>query len=172
MRRQRSAVPILALLALLALIVGLGASGCAWKPPTTRPSPPNTCKDSDGPTADTVRQAIAAVPIVVPGSKWVEITRGHTRNCRLHWVQIIPTIASQSTPQQLLFFDRNIPLGSPTRNPKPYITVLPAGDDTVTVQYQWQIGSDQECCPTGIGMVRFHIGSDGKLEALGSIPHQ
>lgn len=73
---------------------------------------------------------------------------------------------------QLLFFDRNIPLGSPTRNPKPYITVLPAGDDTVTVQYQWQIGSDQECCPTGIGTVRFHIGSDGKLEALGSIPHQ
>lgn len=42
----------------------------------------------------------------------------------------------------------------------------------MTVQYQWQIGSDQECCPTGIGTVRFHIGSDGKLEALGSIPHQ
>ncbi len=156
----------------LALIVGLGVSGCGWQPPAPRPAPPENCKDSDGPTADSVRRAIAAVPVLVPGSKWVEIGRGHTRNCRLYWVQVIPTIASESTPQQLLFFDHNTALGSPTPNPKPYITVLPAGDETVTVQYQWQVGSDEPCCPTGIGTVRFQIGSDGKLKALGSIPHQ
>jgi LppP/LprE lipoprotein len=147
-------------------------SACGGKPATPPVSRADTCKDSDGPTADTVRQAIASVPVEVPGSTWVEIARGHTKNCRLYWVQIIPTIASESTPQQLLFFDHNTPLGAPTPNPKPYITVLPPSDDAVTVQYQWQVGKDEPCCPTGIGTVKFQIGSDGKLRALGKIPHQ
>jgi hypothetical protein len=157
---------------LIALLLILLTSGCGSNPAPPRATPANTCKDSDGPTADTVRQAIASVPIIVPGSTWVEIARGHTRKCRLHWVQIIPTIASESTPQQLLFFDHNTPLGTATPNPKPYITVLPPSDDTITVQYQWQKGNDQPCCPTGIGTVKFQIGSDGKLQALGKIPNQ
>jgi len=154
------------------ILLLLLVSACGGKP-TTPPAPrADTCKQSDGPTADTVRQAIASVPVEVPGSSWVEIARGHTKNCRLHWVQIIPTIASESTPQQLLFFDHNTPLGPPTPNPKPYITVLPAGDDTITVQYQWQVGNEEPCCPKGGGTVKFQIGSDGKLQALGKIPHQ
>ncbi|MBW0017287.1 MAG: LppP/LprE family lipoprotein [Mycobacterium sp.] len=162
----------LATLAIVALIVGLIAA-CDSKPSTSSaPQPPDKCKDSDGPTADTVQQAIAGVPIVTPDSTWVEIARGHTKKCRLYWVQIIPTIASESSPQQLLFFDHNSPLGSATPNPKPYLTVLSSNDDTVTVQYQWQAGSDKPCCPTGKGTVRFQIGSDGKLKALDSIPHQ
>jgi LppP/LprE lipoprotein len=148
------------------------ASACGGKPTTPSPSRADTCKESDGPTADTVRQAIASVPISVPGSSWVEIARGHTKKCRLYWVQIIPTIASESTPQQLLFFRHNIPLGTPTPNPKPYITVLPPADDTITVQYQWQTGNEEPCCPKGIGTVKFQIGADGKLQALGKIPHQ
>ncbi|VAZ77432.1 Putative lipoprotein LppP [Mycobacterium persicum] len=159
----------------LAVLLGIGgiagAAGCAEKSSTPPSSPADTCKQSDGPAADTVRQSIAAVPIEVPGSSWVEIARGHTRKCRLYWVQIIPTIASESTPQQLLFFDRNTPLGSPTPGPKPYITVLPPDDDTVTVQYRWRVGDESECCPSGIGTVRFQIGPDGKLKALGPIPH-
>lgn len=157
---------------MIVISVLLLASACGWKasaPPTARP---DTCKESDGPTADTVRRAITAVPVAVPGTIWVEIGRGHTRNCRLHWVQIIPTIATESTPQQLVFFDHNTVLGTPTANPKPYITVLPASDDTVTVQYQWQKGNDQLCCPTGIGTVKFKIGPDGKLQTLGKIPNQ
>jgi hypothetical protein len=157
---------------LVVILLILLASGCGWKPPPSPPTPPDTCKDSDGPKADTVRQAIASVPITIPGTTWVEIARGHTRKCRLYWVQIIPTIASESTPQQLLFFDHNTPLGTPTPNPKPYITVLPPSDDTITVQYQWQVGNDKPCCPTGIGTVKFQIGSDGKLRALGKIPNQ
>jgi hypothetical protein len=154
------------------ILLILLASACGGKPTTAPPPPPDKCKDSDGPTPVTVRQAIASVPITTPGTAWVEIARGHTRKCRLHWVQIIPTIATESTPQQLIFFDHNTPLGTPTPNPKPYITVLPPSDDTVTVQYQWQVGNDQPCCPTGIGTVKFQIGSDGKLQALGKIPHQ
>jgi LppP/LprE lipoprotein len=148
------------------------AAGCGSKPTASPPMRAETCKDSDGPTADTVRQAIAAVPVIVAKSEWVEIARGHTRNCRLYWVQIIPTIASESTPQQLLFFDRNRPLGPATPDPKPYITVLPTTDNTVAVQYQWRVGHDEECCPTGTGSVKFEIGSDGRLHALGKIPHQ
>jgi hypothetical protein len=157
---------------LAVILLILLTSGCGSKAPAPRATPPDTCKGSDGPTADTVRQAIASVPVIVEGSTWVEIARGHTRKCRLHWVQIIPTIASESTPQQLLFFNHNTPLGTPTPNPKPYITVLPPSDDTITVQYQWQKGNDQPCCPTGMGTVKFQIGSDGKLQALGKIPHQ
>jgi hypothetical protein len=157
---------------LAVILLILAASGCGGKPPTPASSPPDTCKASDGPTTDTVRQAIVSVPVLVPGSIWVEIARGHARKCRLYWVQIIPSIATESTPQQLLFFDHNTPLGTPTPNPKPYITVLPPADDTITVQYQWQVGSDQPCCPTGIGTARFQIGSDGKLKALGKIPNQ
>ncbi len=154
------------------ILLLLLATACGGKPPAPPARHADTCKDSDGPSAETVRQAIASVPVEVPGSSWVEIARGHTNKCRLYWVQIIPTIASESTPQQLLFFDHNTPLGPPTLNPKPYITVLQPSDDTVTVQYQWQVGKDQPCCPTGIGTVKFHIGPDGKLQALGAIPHQ
>jgi hypothetical protein len=154
------------------ILLVLLASACGGKPAAPQASRADACKDSDGPTADTVRQAIASVPVEVPGSIWVEIGRGHTKKCRLYWVQVIPSIASESTPEQLLFFDHNTPLGAPTPNPKPYITVLPPGDDTVTVQYQWLVGSEEPCCPKGIGTVKFQIGSDGKLQALGKIPHQ
>jgi hypothetical protein len=154
------------------ILLILLAAGCGSKPSTPSAPPADTCKGSDGPTNDTVRRAIASVPILMQGSMWVEIARGHTRKCRLHWVQIIPSIADESTPQQLLFFDHNTLLGTPTPNPKPYITVLPPGDDTITVQYRWQVGGDQACCPTGVGTVKFQIGSDDKLQALGKIPHQ
>jgi hypothetical protein len=156
----------------IVILLLLLATACGGKPSAPPASRADTCKDSDGPSADTVHKAIASVPVEVPGSSWVEIARGHTNKCRLYWVQIIPTIASESTPQQLLFFDHNTPLGPPTPNPKPYITVLAPSDDTVTVQYQWQVGKDQPCCPTGIGTVKFRIGPDGKLQALGAIPHQ
>lgn len=155
----------------IVMLVALAAVGCDSKPKPAAAKPDN-CKESDGPSADTVRRAIGAVPIEVSGSTWVEIARGRTRKCRLYWVQIIPTIASESTPQQLLFFDHNTPLGSPTPNPKPYTTVLPQADDTVSVRYQWRKGDDQECCPTGSGTVKFQIGPDGKLKALDQIPHQ
>lgn len=153
---------------LLGLVGNLVA--CGWKPPTPSPLPPDACKPSDGPTADTVQQAVSTLPVLTPGSMWVEIARGHVRTCRLYWVQLIPSIARESTPQQLLFFDHNTSLGTPTPDPRPYITVLPPTDDTVTVQYQWQIGNEEPCCPTGIGTVKFQAGPDGKLKTLGLIP--
>lgn len=154
------------------ILLVLLAAACGAKPAPPQASKPDSCKEADGPTADTVRQAIASVPVEVVGSSWVEIARGHTKNCRLYWLQIIPTIASESTPQQLLFFDHNRPLGAPTPNPKPYITVLPVNDDTVTVQYRWRTGNEEPCCPKGSGTVKFQIGHDGTLQALGKIPHQ
>ena len=156
---------------LVTILLILLAAGCG-STPSPPSATPDTCKDSDGPTADTVRQAIASVPITIAGASWVEIAREHTKKCRLYWVQIIPTIASESTPEQLLFFDHNTPLGPATPNPKPYITVQPPADDTVTVQYQWQVGSDEPCCPSGKGTVKFQIGPDGKLRALDKIPNQ
>jgi len=157
---------------LIVILLVLLAAGCSGKPSSPPTARPHTCKESDGPTSGTVRRAIASVPITIPGTNWVEVARGHTKKCRLYWVQIIPTIASESTPQQLLFFDHDTPLGTPTPNPKPYIAVLPPSDDTVTVRYQWRVGNDAPCCPTGSGTVAFKIGPDGKLEALGKIPNQ
>lgn len=154
------------------IVLILLAAGCGSKPSPPPSAHPDTCKQSDGPTPQVVRQAIAAVPIDVAGTNWVEIGRGHTTNCRMWWVQIIPTIAGESTPQQVVFFDHNVSLGTPTVNPKPYITVLPPSSDTVTVEYRWQKGNDQPCCPSGSGTVKFQIGADGRLKTLGKIPNQ
>ena len=133
---------------------------------------PDTCTDADGPTPDSVRLAIATLPVATPGAGWTEAARGHTHNCRLYWVQVKPVNATASSPAQLLFFDQNIPLGTPTPNPKPYTTVLYSTDDVVRVQYQWQVAGDSACCPTGIGTVQYQIGPDGKLVTRGAVPNQ
>ena len=87
-------------------------------------------------------------------------------------MQVKPTNATASSPAQLLFFDRNIPLGTPTPNLKPYATVLYSPDDVVKVQYQWQVAGDSACCPTGIGTVQCQIGPGGKLVTRGAVPNQ
>lgn len=157
---------------LAAILLILTAVACGSKPVGGLSRPPTACKDSDAPTDDTVRRAVAAVPIVVPGTTWVEIARGHTGNCRLYWVHLIPTIADESTPQQVIFFDHDTALGTASPNPKPYITVLPPSAETVTIQYQWRVGDDEPCCPTGHGTVKFQIGPNGELRALGTIPNR
>jgi LppP/LprE lipoprotein len=152
------------------LVLGLAAAGCGWKPSAPPPPKADTCQPSDGPSADTVQRAIETVP-AAPGTQWNQTATGHTADCRLYWVQIGPAQAEPDSPQQVLFFDRNTPLGPATPQPRPYLTVLPPVDDTVTVQYQWQQGNEAPCCPTGIGTVRFQIGADGRLEALDPIPN-
>ena len=76
---------------------------------------------------------------------------------------------ASDSPQQVLFFDGHSLLGTPTPDPRPYITVTTIGNDTAVVQYQWRHGEDEACCPTGIGTVRYKV-EDGKLEALDPIP--
>jgi LppP/LprE lipoprotein len=161
------------LLAAVTVLV-LIAAGCGWKPPSAPPPKPDTCTASDMPGVQTVQQAIAGLPPLTEDQAWVETARGHTPNCRLNWVLVgITKAAASSSPQQVLFFDRNTPLGPATPEPRPYITVTDALEkDTVRVQYQWLVGNEPSCCPTGIGSVRFQIGDDGKLKALDPIPTQ
>jgi hypothetical protein len=148
------------------VFVSLMAASCGWTPPGTTSQKPDTCSDADGPTADTVRLAIATLPVATPGSDWTEAARGHTRNCRLYWVQVQPARSAAASPVQLLFFDHNIPLGTPTPNPKPRTTVVSATDDVVTVQYQWQVAGDSACCPSGKGTVRYQIGAGGNWSPM------
>ena len=157
------------ILRLLAAVtaVGLLAIGCGWSPPGPPPTSTQACGPSDAPSADTVTQAIGTLP---QGAQWRETSRGHTPDCRLNWVVATAGDASDS-PMQVLFFDRNNPLGPATPEPRSYITVIAMGNDTAKVQYQWRQGQDPACCPTGIGSVRFKIGDDGKLEALDPIPN-
>jgi hypothetical protein len=121
-----------------------------------------------------LRLAVSTLPVATPGSGWAEAARGHTHSCRLYWVQVKPTNATAASPAQLLFFDHNVPLGTPTPNPKPYTTVLASTDDVVRVQYQyqWQVAGDSVCCPTGIGTVLYQIGPGGKLVTRGAVPNQ
>jgi len=160
MRFRRLTAPLLVL-----LMFGLVA-GCGWSPPSAPPPQPDTCSPADGPTADTVSSAIKRLS---PASGWSEAGRGHTHNCRLYWVQVSAG-ANAAAPQHLLFFDRNTPLGTATPEPKPYTTVLNSGEDTVTVQYQVEKPGDAAGSPTGIGQVRFRLGSDGRLQVLDPIP--
>ena len=117
-----------------------------------------------GPAADVVSAEIA----MLPAAPWKEATRGHTADCRLNWV-VVSSGQSSDSPQQVLFFDGTNAVGSPTPEPRPYITVIPQGDHTALVQYQWRKDTDQPCCPTGIGSARVTL-EDGRLTILDPIP--
>jgi hypothetical protein len=146
------------------MTLGLIAAGCGWSPPSA--TPPKTCAPSDGPSAQTIEQAIAGLG----GDAWTEVMRGYAGNCELHWVHVALSNTGSERPQQVLFFNRSTPLGPATPEPRPYISVTAAGDNTAAVQYQWRQGQDPACCPTGIATVRFTI-EDGKLKALDPIPN-
>ena len=145
-------------------------AACGWSPPSAPPPSPDTCTPSDGPAAATVTSALTALGPAAHGA-WKEVDRGHTKNCRLYWVQV-GAGTDPAAPQHLLFFDRNTPLGTATPQAKPYTTVLSSGQNTITVQYQWAQGNDAPGRPTGITQVRFQLGDDGKLKALDPIPSQ
>ena len=147
------------------LVLGLTAAGCGFKPPAAPPTTSAACTQADGPSADTVAAEIAKLP----SAQWSEIVSGHTADCSLHWVVVTSGDASDS-PGQVLFFDRKSPIGPPTPDPRPYITINAIGNDTAAVQYQWRQGQEPACCPTGVATVRFKI-EDGKLKALDPIPN-
>ena len=147
------------------LSLGLAAAGCGWSPPGGSPTTSADCTQAEGPSAETVSAEIAKLP----SAQWNEIVTGHTADCSLHWVVVGSGDASDS-PGQVLFFNRKSPIGTPTPDPRPYITINAMGNDTAAVQYQWRQGQDPACCPTGIATVRFRI-EDGKLKALDPIPN-
>jgi hypothetical protein len=147
------------------LVLGLTATGCGFNPPSAPPTTSAGCTQAEGPSADTVTAEIAKLP----AAQWFEVLSGHTADCSLHWVVVGSDDASDS-PAQVLFFDRKNPIGTPTPEPRPYITVTPTGNDTASVQYQWRQGQDPACCPTGIATVRFKV-EEGKLKALDPIPN-
>jgi hypothetical protein len=152
---------------LIAVVLSLvvTAAGCGWSPPSSSPTTSAGCTPAEGPSADTV----AAETAKLPAAQWNEIVSGHTADCSLHWVVVTSGDASDS-PGQVLFFDRKSPIGTPTPDPRPYITVTAQGNDTAAVQYQWRQGQEPACCPTGVATVRFKI-EDGKLKALDPIPN-
>jgi LppP/LprE lipoprotein len=156
------------LLTAVLLTFGLIATGCGFKPPSAPPVPPDKCTPTDSPTADTVTNAINALPPASQGA-WREVARGHTYNCHLYWVQASAG-NDPKAPQQLLFFDRNNPIGTATPQPRPYTTVIGTSEDTITVNYQYEKTGDAPGQPTGVGQVRFQLGGDGKLKALDPIP--
>jgi hypothetical protein len=147
------------------LVLGLIATACGFNPPSAPPTTSAGCTQAEGPSADTVTAEIAKLP----AAQWFEVLSGHTADCSLHWVVVGSGDASDS-PAQVLFFDRKNPIGTPTPEPRPYITVTPTGNDTASVQYQWRQGQDPACCPTGIATVRFKV-EEGKLKALDPIPN-
>lgn len=153
-----------------AMFVGLVTAGCGWSPSSAPPPKPDTCKPTDGPSADAVAQAIAELPNPEAGAQWTRVRDGHTANCRLYWVQVGQQNPQPNSVGQLLFFDRQTPLGPATPEPRPYINVVTNADDTVVVNYQWQQGQDSPKTPTGIATVRFRIGDDGKLQAVDPLP--
>lgn len=146
------------------LLLGPVAAGCGSSPSGAPASTAAACTQGDGPSADTVAAEIAKLP----AAPWNEVVSGHTADCSLHWVVVSSGDASDS-PGQVLFFNRTSPVGTPTPEPRPYITIMSTGNDTASVQYQWRQGQDPACCPTGSGTVRFKI-DNGKLKALDPIP--
>jgi len=152
---------VIAALAATALL----AAGCGWSPKAPPPPGPDTCTAADGPHPEIVTAAVRALP----SGPWTVTGSGHAANCALYWVQVGPLSKAPDAPNQVLFFNKNTPLGSPTPHPRPYITVTTVAKDTVNVQYQWQQPGDKPGLPTGIGNVRFTV-DGGKLKAFDPIP--
>ena len=144
------------------LSTGILAAGCGWSPPAAPPTSTADC--GPGPTADAVTAEYALLP---PGP-WQEDSRGHTADCRLHWV-VVEAGTEPDSPQQVLFFAGQQPVGSPTPEPRPYLSVTAQGPDVAVVQYQWRQGADEPCCPTGIGTARVTL-EQGRLTILDPIP--
>jgi LppP/LprE lipoprotein len=95
------------------LTVGVIATGCGWSPPPAAPTTSVACTQAEGPTAASVDSEIKRLP----AGQWREVSRGHAADCALHWVVVTTGDASDS-PQQVLFFDHNSPIGTPTPDPR------------------------------------------------------
>ncbi|MFW0151680.1 LppP/LprE family lipoprotein [Mycobacterium sp. smrl_JER01] len=147
----------------LAAVLAVVAAGCGWSPPA--PEPTRTATDcGPGPSP----QAIESELTLLPPGPWRETARGAAADCRLQWA-VVTAGDQDDSPQQVLFFDGTEPVGSPTMDPRPYITVTPQGEHDAVVQYQWRQGQDEPCCPTGIGTARVTL-EDGRLTVLDPVP--
>jgi predicted small lipoprotein YifL len=163
--RPISSIAALSVLAASALL----AAGCGWSPkgPDSAPQA-DKCTPADGPAQNVVTASIFALP-APPSGKWTQMSSGHTANCALYWVQVGQNNSTPDSPQQVVFFNKNTMIGTPTPNARPYITVTASAPDSVTVQYQWEQAKDQPGMPTGIGSTRFTV-DGGALKALDPIP--
>ncbi|WP_071286916.1 LppP/LprE family lipoprotein [Mycolicibacterium llatzerense] len=163
--RPFSSIAALSVLAASALL----AAGCGWSPkgPDSAPQA-DKCTPADGPAQNVVTASIYALP-APPSGKWTQMSSGHTANCALYWVQVGQNNSTPDSPQQVVFFNKNTMIGTPTPNARPYITVTASAPDSVTVQYEWEQVKDQPGMPTGIGSARFTV-DGGALKALDPIP--
>lgn len=163
--RRISSTAALSVLAASALL----AAGCGWSPkgPDSAPQA-DKCTPADGPAQNVVTASIFALP-APPSGKWTQMSSGHTANCALYWVQVGQNNSTPDSPQQVVFFNKNTMIGTPTPTARPYITVTASAPDSVTVQYQWEQVKDQPGMPTGIGSARFTV-DGGALKALDPIP--
>ena len=153
-------------LASVLLTLGVTVAGCGWSPPAPAPTSSAAAADcGPRPTAQDVEAEFA----LLPPAPWREVSRGHASDCRLQWV-VVTSGDQPDSLQQVLFFDDGAPVGSPTMDPRPYITVTAQGEHDAVVQYQWSQGDDEPCCPTGIGTARVTL-EDGRLTILDPIPN-
>ena len=83
-----------------------------------------------------------------------------------------PRTATAVSPEQLLFFDHNSPLGTPDAKSQ-----APHDRAVVSVTMRcgfstWQVAGDSVCCPTGVGTVQYQIGPSGKFVTRGPVPNR
>ncbi len=149
-------------------------AGCGWSPPSAdRPGRSRTaCTPAEGPTADTVTHEVTKLPAATAGAVAVKPRAGTPPTAACTGYRSARVTPRPTVRGQVLFFDHNSPIGTPTPDPRPYVTVTSRpGHDTVTVQYQWKQGNDQPCCPTGYRHRAVPGGRRLTLKALDPIPN-
>ena len=126
------------------LFFGLIAAGCGWSPPS---APPPSRTPARRRTVPATRPFDRRSPVCRrPGGDVAE-GQGPRRELPAVLGAVNGGAIDSDSPQQVLFFDRNTPLGPATPEPRPYINVLPTGDDTAVVQYQWRQGQRRAMLP-------------------------
>ena len=169
-------------LAALGVAATLLAGGCAGQHSTadqssvtTTTSPRSVSAQSSASASEcgaddaAMQHAITAIPKLQDDMPWYLGEGGHTGDCSLAWV-FLDAHGTASTPGQLVFFHDSEIVGTAAPEPRPYLSVIDNGQDTVTVQFEWPVGNDPNCCPTGRATVRYQLSPDGRAEPLDPLP--
>ena len=171
LRNESRLIAVHRLLIATMLSVAMLVAGCGWSPPGAPPPSPTPANRPTVPACSRCKRRSPVSRSPRPARRGPRLPAGIPPTAGFTGCRSAPTIPTSIALSRCCSSTATPRWGTATPEPRPYINVLNAGDDTVVVQYQWQQGNDAPCCPTGIGTVRFQIGEDGKLKPIDPIPN-
>ncbi|WP_051028021.1 LppP/LprE family lipoprotein [Nocardia higoensis] len=153
-----------------------GATSPAATAPVTAPGAPDgsgngLCLD---PTSELVASAIAGLETPPEGTTW-RIREASKDPISDGCEDLLSYVAVEwgegiHPGVHLLFFTEGRYLGTGSKEPYSYTTVIDKSVATVSVEYRWPREEDPLCCPQGVNLVVYYLSADGELTVNGEFP--